>query len=95
MFVIGIPLCIVGMVVVGIFVFRAMERQQSAMDPLTQIVTTNVVPTLKGEVGKPKSGFAETSLTTAVGDLSADLRSIGDDGGASDFSVLEAEAAKL
>lgn len=94
-FVIGIPLFVVGMVVVGVFIFRTMERQQTSMDALTQVVTTDVVPTLKGDAGKPNSGFADTSTTTAVGDLSADLRSIEDDGGASDFSALEAEAAKL
>ncbi len=83
------------MIVVGVFIFRTMERQQSSMDAMTQLATTDVVPTLKGEAGKPNSGLAETHTTTAVGDLSADLRSIEDDGGASDFSELEAEAAKL
>lgn len=83
------------MVVVGIFIFRTMERQQSSMDALTQIATTDVVPTLKGEAGKPNSGFADTNVTTGIGDLSSDLRSIEDDGGASDFSALEAEASTL
>ncbi|MBP9813696.1 hypothetical protein KBC80_00750 [Candidatus Woesebacteria bacterium] len=93
-FVIGIPLFIVGIVVVGVFIFRTMERQQASMATLTQIASDEV-PTLSGEVGKPKSGFADTNTSSGVADLSADLRSIEDDGGASDFSALEAEAAKL
>ena len=90
-FVIGIPLFVVALVIVAVFVFRATSQK-----PVETVqIPANVVPTLKGEVGKPNSGFSDTVTTTAVGDLSSDLNSIKDDGGVSDFSALEAQAAQL
>ena len=90
--VIGIPLFIVGLIVAGVFVFRMMNTQ---MEQVAQIMPITAVPTLKGDVGKPNSGFSETTTTSAVNDLSAELNTISDDWGASDYSELEAEAAKL
>jgi hypothetical protein len=89
--VIAIPLFIIMLILAGVFTYRTMSQKTSYVSQQTN----TVIPTLKGPVGKPQSGFSDTKTTSAVGDLSSDLNGTQDDGGAADFSALASEAAKL
>lgn len=89
-YVLLVPLLVMAVLVTAVVAMRLVAVKGPTS---SQSIGSAVVPTLRGQAGKPQKGFSATNTGTA--DLSSDFNTTTDDGGAADFQVLQKEAAKL
>lgn len=94
-FVITIPLLVVGTIIVGVFVWRTMNPEIKSVQQSNTVVPQQI-PSLSTTGTKPTSGFGKLQPTQGpVSDLRTQYDASGDDGGVKSLNDLEQQAASL
>lgn len=86
-----VPLAIILLIIAGAFFYRTYEMNKNVV----QTGVTSIPNTYSGTGTKPSAGLGNQEAAGGVSDLTKDLNTTVDDGGANDLQTIKNQAGQL